>query len=620
MRSREELVRSIIREPFWNEPDSDKAARKLYSQAQALEVAQYGRRYRAATLYRLVTGEDVPLMFGYWMSPRVAPALGAFSSAAYAEPAVNVVASAVETFENRIGTLQPFVEIDPTGMEFRVRDACQKREDYVDGIFDYQKVYDKTRLCFRDSGTWGTAWMKVTSDGDEIVIERVPDDEMLIDEVAAINGNPAYLIQRRYMTKEELLERHGDTDEKVSAIRQAPLAFTGSFWAIKSTVEMVAVIEAWRLPHADGSEGRHMLVLPNKHLVDEPWTRSRFPFAILRWTPQSMGFRGQGCAMQLLPYQVEINRHVDLIHENQLHFGPNRWLVEGNSKIRTEQLGARPGAITRYMGAKPEAHTATPNSPEMYTSLQNWIDRAYLRVGLNQQTAAGLKQPGITSGRALRTMLQIEDSRNKALQIALERFVKDIAELVLEEAEAVKPTVDSRGVLAGPLRWDDVKGDGRVGVFPVSSLPSDPPGRQQQIADWYADGTIDRRAYFRLQQMPDVKAFAILATAADDLIESTLDNIVRTGKYEAPEAFSDPETIAQALKMGLARYYLEKRLKTDPKTLRLLQRWISAAAELASDPAGQVMAPAAPGGAPPVAAPPVQVSPTIAPPAQLAAA
>jgi hypothetical protein len=617
-----------MRVPWWSAASPDEAARKLYSQAQSIETTAYGRRYRNATLYRLVTGEDVPLMFGYWMSPRVGPAIGTLAATSYVEPAVNLVASAVEVFENRIGTLRPFVQVLPQGGDFKTRQACKKRELFLDALFDEERLYETTRLVFRDAATWGTGFVKVSTHPtqDRIVIERVLDDEILVDEIAAMQGAPAALIQRRYMTKEELFELYGDDEDAARAIAQAPVAFSGSFWATQSTTQMVAVLEGYKLPGADGTPGRRLLALPNKALDDIEWKRKRFPFAKLRWTPQSLGFRGQSCAMALLPYQVEINRHVDLIHENQLHFGPNRWLVEGNSKVRTEQLGARPGAVTRYVGAKPDPITPNPNSPEMYTSLQNWIDRGYMRVGLNQQAASGLKQPGITSGKALRTMLQIEDARNKALQIALEGLVKDIGELAVEEADDTRPMVIIPGIDGGPMKWDDVgKAKGAVSVFPVSALPNEPAGRQQQIADWYADGTIDRRTYFRLQQMPDLQAYAVIATAADDLIESTLDQIVETEKYVPPEPYDD---LGAAFKACQARYWLEKRLKASRKVLRLLQTWMSAVAELMADPSGQMMQPPAqgpaPGIAPPAGAapapPPPQATPTIAPPVQLPAA
>lgn len=618
----------------WWDKKGDDAARALYSQGTALELAGYRRRYRDALLYRLVTGEDAPEVFGYWMSSRAAISAGGLSLANYREPEINVIASALEVFENRIGTLRPFVQILPNGGTFAVREACGLAEHYTDALFDATRLYEKTRLSFRDRGTWGTSFIKVTGDvaRKAVVIERVLRDEILVDAAAAVRGPPNNIIQRLFISRSDAQEYVDaapakERDSIASAIRQAPPAFIGTFWAGQSPDPKIVLLEGWKLPGADGEGGKNFLALPNKLLCEDDWKRDHFPFAVARWQQESLGYWGGSCAFAMLPYQRTINKHVERIEANLDHQAFSGWIVDQGVQIKSEMFGGRPGRIIRKNGQGAVTPITTEsNAQDAYQSLEAWIARAFLRVGLNQQQVAGMKQPGITAAAALRTMVQIEDGRNKGLVITSEQETKDIAVLALEAAADINLTLDLPGVNGRTVSFNDLKlkeNARKIGVFPINALVNDPEGRQQQIAELFADGLVDKRTKLRLMDMPDLQAFAQLATAAEDLCESQLDDIVRSGKYVAPEPFDDLTT---AMTMARNRYWLEKRFsKYEPKerarkTLRNLQCYMTAIADMMTTGQQFVQpAPAAaqgmqpPAGAP--AAPPMQSSPSIAPPA-----
>lgn len=626
----------------WWDKEGDEAARSLYSLATSLEVSAYQRRYRQALLYRMVTGDDAPEVFGYWMSQQASIKAGGLSLANYVEPAVNVVAAALEVFENRIGTLRPFVQVIPNGGSFAVREACSLAEHYADALFDQVRLYEKTRLSFRDRGTWGTSFIKVVPDYTRKAVscERVLMDEILIDHASAVRGAPGYMIQRRYISTSDAYAELVDTasaaerDGIASAIRAAPRAFVGTFWSGQSPDPKIALLEGWKLPHADGTGGVNYLALPTKLITrpeEKKWERDHFPFAVARWQQQSLGYWGGSMAYVMLPYQRTINKHVERLEANMDRMAFSGWLVDQGVQIKAEALGGRPGRIIRKNGAGAvEPIVPQSNASDAYQALEAWIQRAYLRVGLNQQQIAGMKQPGLTSGQALRTMVQIEDGRNKGLQITGEMEVKDIAILALEAAEDVNLKIELPGVNGRTIAFQELKlkeNARKIGVFPINALVNDPEGRQQQIAEMFADGDIDKRTKARLREMPDLRSFAQLETAADDLVESQLDEIVRTGKYIAPEPFDDLTT---AMTTARNRYWLEKRFVKfeEPtkgrKVLRHLQCYMTAIADMMTT--GQQFiqpAPAAPQGMqPPVgapAAPPMQAQPSVPAPAAVAA-
>jgi hypothetical protein len=597
----------------WYAYESGRVAQQLYSWAVANEYFCYRRRYRNMTLYRLATGEEPPVTMGLWMSQRIATSMYNFDSE-FRYPHRNVIHAACDTLENRIGTVRPFVQTQPRSVDFETRENCRTVDRYVDKLLDENRYYDTQRVVFRDMFIWGMGIVKVSVLDGKVAIERCIPDEILVDETATVIAPPRFMVQRRYTSRWDAMEEFGDTDEGQTAIRNAPPAFLGMA-GIRYDYDMISLMEGWALPGLDGSPGRHVLCTQNHAMVDEPWTRDGFPFAVARWSPASMGWRSTGGAFHMAPVQLEINTKWEQILDAQRAMAHPRWLVQRGSDVTAKTMGARPGALHFYTGAAPQPIVPVAANAEMYEDAMRWENFALASVGVTSEQVEGSKQPGVNSGKALRLMVDIEDARNKSRVQALESLVVDVAKLALEAASESRQKV----VIGGQtINWSDIEkmeGSYDVKEFPISSLSGTPEDSQQTISEWYADGLIDRRAYFRLQQMPDTVSYARMSTASDDLVEWQLDQIVRAGKFVPPEPTIDNVPLAVAT--AKARYNLETRLGTmDDKTATALRDYIVVLGELAvaaAPPLPTVPAQVQGPGAPP-APPPQQVTPAMAPP------
>jgi hypothetical protein len=625
----------------WWEYKPERTASALYDYALGLEMYQYARRTRNLVMYRLVMGEEPPLQLGLWMSRKAASTVGGLGSN-YTKPYSNVISNACSVLENRIGTLQPFVQLSPQDVSAKVRFACQDATDFIDGTLDMNRYFWTSRVAFKDLFTFGMAFVKVSPSWDEkeIVIERVLPDEILVDEISAAICPPSNLIQRRYMSRSDVWAMFGGEDERTdTAIRTAPSAFLN---AARSQIadDYVCLLEAWKLPDITGAPGRHVLVLQNRLLVDEPWKRTRFPFAVARWQTAMMNYYTPGGAFIMAPYQMEINTKDERIRACEQAVAYPGWLAQSGSGVTAATMGARPNALYKYDGVKPEPVLPQAVRPETYADRETWEKRAYAAVGITGQQVQGQKQAGVNAGVALRLMVDYEDERNKSLTITLEQLCGDVGELVLDVAEEIKPTVVTGGVRSRKIKWSEIVAQAgreswKLKPFPINALSVTPAEKAQQIEDWYANGEIDRRAYFRLQNLPDLSSYARLSTASDDLVEQTLDEIVRTGKYLPPSPTYD--VLPSALKVAQARWNLEKRYGTEVKVLRQVQKFMQVIADMMAHPNGQMMQPtpelaSAPGLGPAAIAPsqlpvgqqlpapsPLQIAPPVGPPQQLAA-
>jgi hypothetical protein len=615
---------------WWNVPRDQPqiVASTLCGVAASIENWNYGRRYQNLVYARLVTGRELPMMFGMFMNRRVGPITSSYMQAQYQGPQDNVVAEAVETLENRIGKNRPWIVVQPNGGDSNVRRRSKLLQRYIDAWYRSIDIYSYTSACFRDRLTFGTDFLKTyVGLNGKITKERVLCDEILIDEAEAAVGPPKSMIQRRYVFRDDLLAIYGTDPAAAHAIRTAPAAFPGLVYAGTSIMDVIPILEAWKTNRADGEVGRHVLALPNHIFEDEPYDEETFPFAVGRCVAQSFGYWGQGVAEALLPYQYVINRIVDVIDEAQRRFAVPRVLVADGSSVVAKSLANKVGAIVKYAGIKPEFVTPAAMSADVYASKAEWRRLALQRYGLNEQQTSGGKPMGLNSGTALMTQNQIEDARHVKLAQGVEQQLVDDCNITLRLLAELKPTVIVPGSRGERIAWDDVAmdlEDRTIEVFPISSLPTSQPGRQQKIAQWFANGIITKQEQLRLEDVPDTEAFIDYQTATADVIEWTLDKMEETGKYIPPEPFDD---LQGALKACQARYNRLRTLNTPEKILRLFRQWMYALEDLAQDPSSlpavnaapavgpqpPALPPGAPGQAP--AGPPIQAAPAEAAPA-----
>lgn len=577
--------------------------------AAHLESFDYERRSRNLVYARLSTNRDLPNIYGLSLTRSNVRAMD-FSD--WRAPVFNVVGSSVETLVNKVGRNKPWILFLTDGGDFSARIAGKKWSRFTDGVFHETDTYRLTRQACQDALTYGDGLVKVTAslDGKSIVHDVVLPDEILIDPWDALYFGkwPRSLIHRTFVSRTELLSIFGDDEKAKFAIETAPGSYQGPMWAGPTTnaqTAMVAVIEAWKLPDADGTPGRHVLCISDKiALVDEKYKRTRFPFAKMSCVSAGRGFWNIGIPEILGPFQANINRTQAVIDECQRRMATGRWLVPTTSGVTDDSLGSRAAGIIRHNPGQPPTFvvpSAVP--PELYQHLETTISRAYKRVGISELAAQAMKPAGLNSGEALRAFESSESERYVTLGMALEDFCVDIAKLDLELAEEIKPTVKApRSGGIDVIDWKEIQGlktkDAVMKAFPISSLPSSPAGRLQRAAEMFQTGQISKDDYLRIIDYPDTDAIIELQTASRDAIDWMLDRIVEDGVYESPEPYMD---LALAITVAQNRYLRERTKSCPEDRLELLRRFMDTAKELQG-----AATPPAPGG--PLAVTPAQAT------------
>ena len=499
----------------------------------------------------------------------------------------NVCKATIDTACAKIAKAKPRPLFLTTNGNYQQQRRAEKLTQYMDGMFDEIRMWDIGRSCFRDAGIFGTGITKFYKGNGRVCAERAFPDEIVIDELEARDGNPRQLHQRKLAHREVLL----DTFPKAADIIRKANPFSDSRYKVKTSGDLVLIIESWHLPSGDGAkDGKHSIVVDSGTIFAEQWDKKYFPFAFQRWNTPVFGFFGEGLCSELVGIQLEINLILQRIKESQELVAIPRVYIENSSQIIADHLTDEIGGVVRYSGSPPLFQTPTAQNREMYDYLEYLYNKAFLISGISQLSASSKKPAGLDSGVALREYQDIESERFAIVADNYQQYYLDSAKIIVDLSrdlaeENSNLTVKVRGRdFIDTIKWKDVDLEDDVfimSVFPTNLLPRSPEGQLQFTQELIQSGFIEKDEGLSLLNFPDLKGFFSLRTAAIDDIKFYLERMLEHGKYEPPEPFMD---LRLALKMAQSSYLRSKVNGIPEARLELLRRFMDQCEQLLSPP------------------------------------
>lgn len=590
---------------------ADLAGQLIDTAAFLKESQQY--RYRQAAVYARLYGNMSLFNFMGQNMSKMDQNMGLPTD----RPTFNLIQSAADTLVSRIGQSRPSPVFLTDNGDYKQRLLSKKLNNFIQGEFYHTKAYEKAVTCLRDALVEGTGCLKVfTGPDNKVAIERVLLTELLIDPNEAIYGEPRQLYQLKLVDRDVLL----DAFPKFKAqIEVAAKAYPdNSADASKTVSDLVMVVEGWHLPSGPGAkDGRHTIACSAGTLIDEEYTKDRFPFVFLHYSNRMLGFWSQGLAEQLMGTQLEINSLLFTISRAIKLVGVPRVFEEAGSKVLNTSHNNDVGTIIKYRGTKPIYEVAPCNAPELYDHLQRMINYGYQQCGVSALDAGAQKPSGLNSGEAIRTYDDISTDRFATLSRKYDNLFIDLAHLVIDTAKDIcmetgeYTTVypNKNGTKQIDLPKLELQDDPYViQCFNMSSLPRDPAGRMQKITEMIQAGMISIKEGRRLLDYPDLEQMERLANAGEERIFQYLDAIIEEGEYNPPDPFMDLE-LANELTVQYYNLYSSAKLEEEKQEMiRNFFSQIQALKQAAMPPA----MPPQPGALPPQAtAAPLPVSPLV---------
>jgi len=593
-------------------PESDRPHRPLFTLVDRLKEEQRPRFDRIDRYMRLYGGRNFTRLDAknyFREAPAAQDQLVSF----------NGIQSVVDTVMSKVAKNKPVPQFLTEGGQFDERMRAKKMTRYVTGVFHDQAVYKQGRYVTQSAAILGDGYFYPYRMGDRVAVEWVFPKELLIDPVEAFFGQPGNIYRDKNVPRHKLLAMFPKHQTKILA---APsVEDTGS----DTTLDHVRVVEAWHLASGpEAEDGRHVLAIEGETLLDEVYKRHYEPFVKLHWSDPLIGWHGRGLSEELQGLQVEANRLLIKIQKT-FHLAAVPWvLTPSGANISTADIRNEIGLVLRYHGAVPPRITTHQTvHPEVFSHLERLVRMMYEKAGISQMSASAKKPPGLESGIALREYHDIETERLVLFAQAHEQMYLELARRVIDlSREIAKQTGLKEGQpgmsVRSPgrryfdmIKWEDVDlNDERyiMQVFPISSLPSSPAGRKDEVLDLLEAGFLDMPTAMQLLDFPDLSAEKQIQLAAIENIDWTIAEMLESGRYHPPESMQD-------LTLGLQRVnsaYLMARTDGAPEArLNMMRRWLTTAEAMlaaAAEPQAPVppepAAPALPAGLPAEMVPP----------------
>jgi hypothetical protein len=565
-------IESMTLSPWWEFKEPDKAAMYLLTAAAYLKEAQ-NYRYKQAAIYARLYGNQSLYAFAGSNINKMDQTKGLPQE----RPTFNLIQSVTDTLVSRLSQSRPAPVFLTDNGDYKQRTLSKKLNNFVQGEFYQTDAYEKATIALRDALVQGTGVLHTYETPDHKVgLERVLLTELLIDPTEAMYGEPRQLYRLKLVDREVLKANFPKFKDKLEiAAKGYP---DNSTEASKTVSDLVMVVEAWHLPSGKNiGDGRHTIACSSGYLLDEEYTKDRFPFSFIHYSPRLLGFWSQGVAEQLMGTQMDLNSILFTISKAIKLVGVPRVFQEEGSKISNAAHNNDIGVIVKYRGTKPEYEVAPCNAPELYAERDKLIAYGYQQSGVSALQASSQKPQGLDSGEAIRTYDDISTDRFASLSRRYDNLFIDLAYQIVDLAkdiaieqgsyQTVYPNKDGTREIDLP-HAQLVDDPFIIQCFTQSSLPKDPAGRLSKITEMVQAGMITVQEGRRLLDYPDLEQIEKLANAAEERIFQILDEIIETGTYTPPDPFMNLDLATQLTTQYINLYGQAKLEESKAQKLR----------------------------------------------------
>lgn len=433
----------------------------------------------------------------------------------------NVVGAVAEAVTARMVKRRPIPMLTPSDADWRVRNRAKKLNSFIKGKLreaDYEAIRP---MVIRDAAIVGTGVLKIYSDGDDMLIKRVPREELLIEEREGRYGEPRTMFQRQQMPREVLKAWYPD---KASAIdKEGPASRLTDYVLGRSAyaddTAMVDVYEGWHLPSGrDAKDGKHVIFIKGAILEHGPWKRQRFPFAMMHWRPPRQGFWGHGVVENLVPLQQQYDQMMRDVMEALYYGGQLKVFVNRAANVNKKHLTGRHPHVIEFDGQPPQFVAGDPVSAQQLMMMDRIKNAMFETEGAPQAFATGQTTVGMNaSGVARDAQYDIESERFALAETQLSSMTIQLARCILDEAAEMAASPDRKKPLR--LAWNDcdvmhqidwkkvaINDDSyQLTLEPSGYLPDTRHGKLSASNELAQGGVIDQHQVAALMDEPDIQ-------------------------------------------------------------------------------------------------------------------
>lgn len=487
----------------------------------------------------------------------------------------NLVASVIDTLTAKIAR----IDVKPKAVTNRAtaegRELAENLNLVINGVYNKFNIQHKLVMAFRNAMISRSGFVKVVKNGDELDVELVDPQEIIIDPTDGMYNNPHKLIQIKYIPKSVMILRFPKSAKQIENAGIEDVQLPGQV----EFTPCIKVIEAW-CKNTYVKKGRHVICIENLALLDEEWDKDYFPVVKVDYNPPPIGSIGISVVDELQSIQEELDR---LLRSQQAIIklmAVPRIFMDVNSMVDKNLVTNRIGGFIYYDGKQgdvPQINSGSSLAPEIPKTIQFLIAQGFARVGISPLDVSGEKPAGLVSGEALQTINDIGSERWTNLKKMFEDAHVEVVKVIIRELAGTPVKLSALDDKIGLTKVSATKIPADpdsyvIQIFPASALPSDMAGKIDVVERMINMGVIPRQMAPELLSMPDTEAFRALQMAPRRYIELSIDKMLKTLDYVAPEPYDD---LQAALQIASEQYNWLRINDGEESQLRLLRQYIN---------------------------------------------
>jgi len=409
---------------------------------------------------------------------------------------VNLLLNIYRNLLSKLATTYPGIVVSPSSPsteDVLKAQASEMALKYYWNQGDMKNLLGKAFEWLLSTGTVALHSYYESTD-DEVITEVVNPYDLIFEPYVDDPVHSQYIGIRRHVARDELLRTFPKQKELIeeSTDSLSVLNRPGQASLVQAPENRLEIFEVyWR-------DGKHAIILGNDYLYTGQNPLKRIPIEVMRYTQIPGKLWGLGLVAPLLDMQWLYNKSRSQVLKNIELMSNPKWLIPKSSGVNPNAITNRPGEKVYYnaAGGEPKQIGAAPLPSQVYDNITK-LQGEMMDVSGIHSTSLGKRAVGITSGKAMQTMAELDMSQLQNTQLRIEDVTARVAENILglmktyyKETRMVK-MFDSVGkIIFRELRNTDISDVPEVFIESGSLFRSEQQDRDKKIYDMLEAGLL----------------------------------------------------------------------------------------------------------------------------------
>lgn len=423
----------------------------------------------------------------------------------------NVIQSCIDALVSQLASKNTRPYISTVNGTYNEMQIAKQAQQYFDNLYDDQKVTVKVTEAFRDACIFGTGFIYI--DPDKKTIDKALPWQVMYRPAEDSYGNITRVYYEREWYPTSFLPNYKGKEEYVTY---------GVYYDTANKVRAT--------------------IINNKVENIYQWDCDALPIVKIHYNNPLFGKDTTSIVDILYGIQMKLDDLYGTISEAIRRNPALTFIVPQGSDVKVTALNNRVGHILSYKPIEGITNPVSSVTPDFiasqYIDMVNMLKNdAYELVGISKLSAQSQKPQGLDSGKALKTMNDIESERFEVQYKAVISMYIDIVKRCIKlfnPNDSILPNDSMRN----PVLWQDLLNEYdkiKIQFSGLDILSKDPSTKVEQLNQLIQLGVISQAKASQFFDMPDIDAAYNYISNASNAVQAIINQCLSEDDYTIPD-------------------------------------------------------------------------------------